>query len=246
MADLADSIREKKGEAHQNAVDSDTDDTGHEEWDVVDRDSTSTTSPTTDAKTEAILELIDGASNVLVKGPADCATEESLCSRLMAAQPGETVDLILLLVDQSPEERLSFLRNYISNPIENITVTYVQTYDRSAGGADLPDVTINRISDPTDLRRIGILTSKAMGERADSPNKTVVCVHSVSELIAAANDNQRVFRFLHVLRGRVESTGARAHYHLDPESHPDETVQTFTSLFDTVLDFDEHGSLSVE
>ncbi|WP_435064834.1 DUF7504 family protein [Halobaculum sp. EA56] len=246
LASLADSVRQKSAANTQDTADPSVDNTESEEWDVVDGGDTNATAPTTDAKTEAVLELIDGASNVLIKGPANCATEESLCSRLMAARPEEKVDLVLLLVNESPSERLSFLQNYITNPISDISVIYVQTYDRQDKHEEFSDISIKRISDPTDLRRIGILTSKAMGARQDSPNQTVLCVHSISDLINAAKDNQRVFRFLHVLLGRVDSTGARAHYHFDPDRHANEIVQTFVSLFDTVLDFDEQGSLSLE
>ena len=50
---------------------------------------------------------------------------------------------------------------------------------------------------------------------------------------------KRVFRFLHVLVNRVKSTGATAHYHLDPSAHEDSTVATLTSLFDTVVAHEE-------
>jgi hypothetical protein len=48
-----------------------------------------------------------------------------------------------------------------------------------------------------------------------------------------------------VLRGRVQSADARAHYHLDPAQHDEDSVHIFESLFDAVISFEDDGSVSL-
>ena len=214
-----------------------------DEWDFVGGD---TAEAALDAKTEAVLELAGDAANLLLAGPGGCPAEESLCSRLMAARSEQPVSLLVITVSQAPSQRLSVLQSYLEAPVERTAVVDVRNYDRSVDydGYDGP-VDVRTVSNPRDLRRIGIVASRILSEWEDKPGPTTVCFHSLSDLLAFTDDRQRLFRFLHVFRGRVQSADARAHYHFDPDQHDDESVSTFTSLFDTVIDFEEDGSVSL-
>lgn len=65
-------------------------------------------------------------------------------------------------------------------------------------------------------------------------HRTSLCFHSLTALLLFA-ELSRVFRFLYTLSGRVASSGARAHFHLDPVAHEERTVATLTPLFETVV-----------
>lgn len=75
--------------------------------------------------------------------------------------------------------------------------------------------------------------SDALAEEGDG-HPTTVCFHSVTALLQFA-ELPRVFRFLYTLASRVASSGARAHYHLDPNAHDEQTVTALTPLFDAVV-----------
>jgi hypothetical protein len=238
LSDLADSIRTRSAPTQLTDPDDAT------EWDFIEGDDVG--GADADPKTEAVLELAGDAANILLAGPSGCPAEQSLCSRLMASRSEKPVSVLVITVSETPSQRLSVLQSYLDAPVERTAVIDVRNYDRATDYDQYEGpVDIRTVSNPGDLRRIGIVASRILSEWDDDPGPTTVCFHSLSDLLALTGDRQRLFRFLHVLRGRVQSADARAHYHLDPTQHDDESVSTFTSLFDTVINFEEDGSVSL-
>ena len=237
LSELADSIRRRGAERGSG-------DSSGGEWDLVSDDTRGNES--LDPKTEAVLELTGEASNVLLSGPSDVPVEQSLCSRLMSSARGEPVNLLVIAITKTPSQRLSVLENYLSDQVAKSAVVDVRNYDREINYEQYDGpVDIRTVPSPQDLRRIGIVTSKVLTDWEGAPGETTLCFHSLSDLLRLNEDRQRVFRFLHVLRGRVRSAGARAHFHFDPDRLDDQDIGTFESLFDTVLQFDEDGSISL-
>jgi hypothetical protein len=106
--------------------------------------------------------------------------------------------------------------------------------------------TIETISNATKIQRLGITINQYVAEWESTDGDTLVCFHSLSSLLQAVGDNQRVFRFLNTLFGRIQSANAYAHYHMDPDAHDQETISTFRPMFDEVVTFDEEGSLQID
>ncbi|POG55451.1 DUF7504 family protein [Haloferax marisrubri] len=240
LSDLAASIRRKQGSSASPPDDEAS------EWDLVgDRPDAPFDEAHFDEKAAAVFDLVAEQSNILIVGPAETATEYSLCTKLMTGDSG-SANQLLVSVETTPEEQLNILNNYRVGSVENQTLISVQSYDASGSvdAADLP-ITIKNVTKATDLRRIGLLITKSLNEWGESPVQSTLCVHSLSNLIAAVDNDQRVFRFLHILTNRIDSAGARAHYHVDPARHDDQTLRTFKSLFDTTIQFDADGSLSL-
>lgn len=240
LSDLAESLQTRHGGGP--TVDGDD---SHDEWNLVGQDDSRERFEALDPKTEAVLELAGDAANVLISGPAGCPVEQSLCSRLMASRSEQPVNLLVITISETPSQRLSVLRNYLGMPVAETAVIDVRNYNRQTNNDEYDgSIEIRQVSSPQDLRRIGIVASKILTEWADAPGQTTMCFHSISDLLTD-NDPERLFRFLHVLRGRIQSADVRAHYHLDPVSHSKDTVGTFESLFDTIIEFEEDGSVSV-
>lgn len=240
LSDLATSV---EGQSDPDSEPDAADDP--DEWDLVSQDP-ETGGAALDPKTEAVLELAGDAANVLLLGPVGCPADESLCSRLMAARPDAPVSVLVITVSETPSQRLSVLQSYLETPVERTAVVDVRNYDRDTNYDQYEGpVDIRTVSNPEDLRRIGIVTSRILSEWEEHPGATTVCFHSLSDLLSLIDDRPQLFRFLHVLQGRIQSAGARAHYHLDPSQHDEESVRTFESLFDTVLAFEDDGSVSL-
>ena len=240
LSDLASSIQHRSDGSPEPDATDDLD-----EWDFIGQD-TAPGETALDPKTEAVLELAGDAANILLTGPAGCPAEESLCSRLMAARSEARVSVLVITVSETPSQRLSVLQSYLEAPVERTAVVDVRNYDRSVNYDQYEGpVDIRTVSNPRDLRRIGIVASRILSEWEEEPEPATVCFHSLSDLLELTDDRQRLFRFLHVLRGRIQSADARAHYHFDPSRHDDEAVRTFESLFDAVLTFDADGSVSM-
>lgn len=241
LSDLAESVQASHGEG--SAFEGDD---NHGEWNLVEQDGSRDRSGSLDPKTEAVLELAGDATNVLLSGPGGCPAEQSLCSRLMESRSDHPANLLVVTISETPSQRLSILQNYLSGPVAETAVVDIQNYNRMTDYDDYEEsIEVRTVSSPQDLRRIGIVASKILTEWEDTPGRTTMCFHSLSDLLTLNDDRERLFRFLHVLRGRIQSADVRAHYHLDPGQHSEETTGTFESLFDTIIQFEEDGSVSL-
>ncbi|MFC4549797.1 MULTISPECIES: DUF7504 family protein [Halorussus] len=67
-----------------------------------------------------------------------------------------------------------------------------------------------------------------------APSELRVCFDSLSALVADY-EREEVFRFLHVLVGRIRSVQAMAHFHL-PVDYDSELVAQFAPLFDAIIE----------
>jgi len=103
---------------------------------------------------------------------------------------------------------------------------------------------VDAVLDPADLTTLGIRISEQLSEWGSTDEQPVVCFHSLTELLEATDLN-RAFRFLHLLTRRLSLAGAIAHFHLDPETCDEKTIETLRPLFDAVLEVDEDGTWSM-
>lgn len=115
----------------------------------------------------------------------------------------------------------------------------------ASGGDGIVDLTDGiktaAVSDASDLTGLGIRISQCLSAWEDDVDqRIVVCFDSLTSLLQFA-DIKRVFRFLHVLTSRIRKAGARAHFHVDPVAHDEQTLATLRSLFDATYEQDDDG-----
>lgn len=206
--------------------------------------------PVSDSKSAALLELIDEASNVLVLGPSETAAEYDLCTALCEPD-AHSHRRLLVTTAQSADERLNALRGFGADSYDETAIIAVGDQARSSDNGNPAThefrgetVTIETISDPRDLTRLGLLINKHLGGE-DELSPPVICFHTLSSLLQFV-EIEKLFRFLHVLQGRVRTSGARAHYHLDPAAHDDAAVHTLRPIFDFTVRFDADGDVAVD
>jgi len=142
----------------------------------------------------------------------------------------------------------------------------------AAGHGATEPVRIATVSDPGDLTGLGVAITRHLdrwederesvdggdgsggggggggGEGGGDGNggateTSLLCFRSISTLLQYA-DLEDVFKFLHTLTYRVEIGDARGHYHMDPASHDEQTVQTLLQLFDAAVRV-EDGTVDV-
>lgn len=178
-------------------------------------------------------------SNVLLLAPSVGGHEEEVCGELLHG-PGERERALLVTCMESPAERLDVWTDHEDGRPEDATVVDVEAAARSTAAAtpaeaDGPSNAVVESVDPeTDLAGLGDVIDRHLSALA-SEGETTVCVHSVSDLLQRAEE-RAAFKFLEVLTSTVERAGAVAHYHMNPDVHDPETVETFEVLFDSVVD----------
>lgn len=92
-----------------------------------------------------------------------------------------------------------------------------------------------------DLGEVGGAVDGYLTAWSDSGYRPTVCVDSLTGLVERASIHG-AYRFLYVLRYRIDEVGGDLHVHVDPSEHEEEILRTFFSVFDRVVAFDDGGS----
>lgn len=99
-----------------------------------------------------------------------------------------------------------------------------------------PEDSVEYVSSPADLTGIGIAVSEQMRRFVEADLEHIrMGFHSISTLLMYS-EVETVFRFLHVLTGRVDGIDGMGIFTIDPTTHEEGTINTLTQLFDGVID----------
>jgi len=176
------------------------------------------------------------------------AGDDTCINSLAVSEPTDTVALLVTYTNH--DRPTNWIQAWEQNTGERpaqLNVVRVGDFTRSASPATTDGaptlnggIPIETVSDPHNLAELGIAISECLGRweadiEDDELSNFVVCFDSLTELLQYV-DVQETFRFLHVLTGRLQSSGAVAHFHLNPEAHDDQTVSTLRTLFDAVIE----------
>jgi hypothetical protein len=191
-------------------------------------------------------ESLSDASNVLVLGSIPSAADRSVCRALLTRRPPASSNVLLVSLTGGADERLRALEAAAGRLPANVAV--VSTRERADSTTTMPgdvgtDITVETVSDPADLPKLGMNISRVLGEW-EGEQTTSVCFDSLTALLQYA-DRRRVFQFVQVLQDRAESLGGLTHYHMDPEAHDDRTIATMRSLFDAIVEPSPDGDHTV-
>lgn len=108
--------------------------------------------------------------------------------------------------------------------------------DRQGGPSPFDSEMVEYVSSPADLTGIGIGVSEQLRRTAEADyRRTRVGFYSLSTLLMYA-ELETVFRFLHVLTGRIESIEGLGMFAIDPTTHDRSTINTLKQLYDGVIE----------
>jgi len=196
------------------------------------------------------LPALAGASNVLVMGPTGSEADRSLCRSILTRHSIESTDVLVVSLTRSASDRIQTLEGDDGDLPANVTVVSPRdrvdattTTERSDVDGLSTTITVETVTDPSDLPRLGMAISGALGEW-DEGGGTEVCFDSLTALLQYA-DRRRVFQFVQVLQNRTEEIGGATHYHMDPEAHDDRTIATMRPLFDAIVELSTDGEPTV-
>ncbi|WP_336133825.1 DUF7504 family protein [Natronomonas amylolytica] len=191
---------------------------------------------------EDSFSAVDPPANVLLRAPALSEGRTSVCPQF-GADDAER-NLLLVSLSGSPDSHLDAWRRHGGLPekVAIITADEVRSAAATDGGSAMRQsdgtvISTTTVSEPGDLTGIGIKMNKALSAWADDDAHTHVCFDSLTTLMQYV-DTKRAFQYLHVTTKRVESAGATAHYHIDPDAHDEQTLATIESLFSDVCEYD--------
>jgi len=217
----------------------------------IDSGSTRDETATKGARSTTSVDRLDVAGdNVLVLGPLRGSGPEKTCIELLECQVPDRDTVLFISVTRDVQDTLELLQHNVEGPPGKVGLVQVGSQEGQATETSVRmsgneyDVDVTGLSDTSDLPRLGIMISRRLDELPEGAGQTVVCLHSLTDFLQYV-DTQRLFRFMHVLLGKFASADAVTHVHMDPESHDTQTVNLFSTLFDTIAEVERDGSIGV-
>lgn len=202
----------------------------------------------------SLVEELAGAHNVLLLAPPLGESDADACGSLLSGGLSHGQNVLSVTFNQSPDARIEQWRA-TGGPMDPANLGFIVVGEgvRSAavagpfaggpGPEDLGPI-VKSVSSPADLTGLGIELGNFFEHWTGDGNEIRLCFHTLTTFLQYA-DLRTVYRFIHVLTGRVRSAGGVAHYHLDPAAHDQRTVNTLLALFDAVIERDESGEWEV-
>ena len=233
---------------------------GSESWD--DRDTTvevpgvdrtssgGTGTPTAAGVHETELDRVTSIPSVLVLGPTGTSVSDTICSRFLTGEEGSR-DVLFVTFEEPPDDRIDVCHRADEWAGGEIGIIEVGRGRRNAatseitGGGTVGSITVRHVSNPGDLSKLGIVITQLLSKFDGTPRQTVLCFHTLSALHSQIG-TKTLFRFLNTLQGRLRSSDALGHYHMDPDLHDEIVIETLRPIFDSVVRYSEDGELETE
>lgn len=177
---------------------------------------------------------LDDALTVLVlASPMEPAAVE-VCMDLLSCDDPARGNVLNVLFTRRPDRRVASWERHVGALPETFEILSSQS------PSGLPtDVDVQTVGRPGDLTKIGVSITERIAEWEDDQPRSV-CLHSVTAQLQYASTEQ-VYQFLYTLFGHLVDEGIDGHVHMNPAAHDDQTVDTFKTLFDAVVEVGEDG-----
>lgn len=193
-------------------------------------------------------------TNVLLLSPAGDQAGMKVHADLLAVEPLEREDVLLVTLEGSPDDRLLEWRSNVSHQAParmgmvsvNDSVRSATEATGATSGIRHPIDTLSLATVPsaTDLAGIGLTVSDYLSDWHGDGNRIVVCFDSLTPIVDQVPP-ELAFRFIHTLTAQFRRVDALAHFHLDPDAHDEATVKTLLPLFDAVIEVDDESPATV-
>ena len=192
-----------------------------------------------------ITERLAGAnSTLLLASSFDEVTEECCAELLHPAAPNDS-NMLWVSYTKSPDQQLRRWQAHSPERPAEMGMVSVEDSTRSVaadsgGASDLmgPNKPVETVSSPNDLTGLGIRITEFLTDWEENDNQTVVCFDSLTALLQYV-ELETAYEFLHILTGRMATVDAFAHFHMDPEAHDEQTIESITTLMDAVVEVED-------
>lgn len=178
-----------------------------------------------------IADTVDRAGDILVTAPV--GGRGATRARVHFTSPAD----FALFVTSQPAERVRLLAEELNSwPSWSAILTTKQQPFADITGIDLESAPVEVVilDKRCGLKQLGETVARVLDEHETSSAKVSVEFDILSELLTLF-DLKTVFKFVHVLNARLENADALTHYYLNPDNHPESSVNMLTKLFDLTI-----------
>lgn len=183
---------------------------------------------------------LEQSSNVLLLAPLTPTGNRACLELLASTTPPEQANVAAITYTPPPETWIADWRTRVETLPAELAFIHANKIQTASEEGSLPEgVSVARV-DPNQPMDIIAPLSEQLTRWEGNDNETVVSVQTLSILLEYV-DFDTAFRYLHILTHRVQAAGAIGFYHMDPDIHDEETVNTLKSLFDAVVEVSADG-----
>jgi KaiC/GvpD/RAD55 family RecA-like ATPase len=178
---------------------------------------------------------IDGGTNIMLIGPPMCG-KAALLNSIMSGglRSGEAV----ILVETRVPGRDALLK---LKPPVGARVGIVDCVTKALGVNAADTASIRHISSPVDLTGVGVRVSQFADEFGHAEEESYrLCIDSLSTMLMYSS-LPTVYRFMHMIAGRVVMQRNLGVYVVDENMHDMQTIATLKQLFNAVLQVKNDG-----
>lgn len=197
-------------------------------------------------RTDYVEELGD-ANSVLLLTTSMSADGDDACIDMLQREDPSQENMLWVSYTKSPDAQLRRWRSHANTQPANLGILSVEESTRSvsaaaAGNSDtLPgNGPVETVSNPNDLTGLGINITEFLSRWEDNDYRTTVCFDSLTAMLQYV-ELETAYEFLHIITGRFAAFDVHAHFHMDPDAHDDQTVESIVSLMDAVVELTEDG-----
>jgi len=183
--------------------------------------------------------LEDSTSVLLIAQPSKPAADRA-CADLLTFDEPSRENVLSVTFSQTPEERLALWRREVGQDLPKRAAVIdgcgsSPKSDRPTVEDEVPGLSVETLSDAAGPMELALIVGQYLGEWDDTSERTLACIHSLSELLDAFARGE-VVQLINALDVRLEAADAVAHYHLDPDAHDEQTVADIRPLFDAIVE----------
>lgn len=199
------------------------------------RNTDASTAPASSDNADAspLAELsLSPATSVLIKCGSQNNQKRDLQYDILSKQTGQIGNVLLIRYRSMPQDRL---QSIVENA-DNVSIITIGCSQPVPPGLE-ETVEIMEISDPNDVRRLGILATDVVSNWADSTGGKNVSIEPL-DILFNYKSVEGVFRFLHILIGKFSTHGAVTQVYIDPSAIGEKSSNTIKPLFDHTITID--------
>lgn len=173
-------------------------------------------------------EAVPAGTNLMLIGPP-MSGKDAVFNSIVAGGLASGEMVILLSTTETGES----IRGRFRNP-ENLNI--IDCMSRPLGLEMADTRGIKLVSGPMDLTGIGVSVGQLLDEaRSKGLTRIRLCINSISTLLMYSS-LQAVFRFMHVLIGRITVSGALGVYVVEEGMHDQKTLATLMQLINAIIE----------
>lgn len=194
-------------------------------------------------------ESRQGRHLTLLNAQANTAQERDNCAQLLSGSANDPDRRILFVSNTlSPDELVSRRFSGENSLPAEIGVIAIDEFNRSTAASGVQSETPTsdqrtscriKTAAPGNLSEIGVQITEFLDRWAETDGRIFICFDSLTVLSQYVS-TESLFRFVHVLRAKIQHVDAQAHFHLDPTAVGNQLPALLKTLMDDIVPDTSH------